>query len=58
MRLVFFPANQAWAFVFGEDVVQVLDFCRFFLLRGDAVLAAGEAGLSVSRLGVVCGKGC
>jgi len=52
MRLVEFPANQAWGFIFGRDfnsadIVQMGDGARFFEWRGDAIKAAMRQGLKV-----------
>lgn len=59
-RLIYFPLNSAWAFVFGDDLqtAEIVDLelengrC-FFPDRADAVAAASRHGLNVERDGFV-----
>lgn len=58
MRLLFFPVNAAWAFVFGKDLrtaqpVSMGTAPRFFPTRWLAKTAAEHCGLSVSKRGHV-----
>ncbi len=53
MRLRYLPANMAWVFVFGDQIIPMGDHSRFHASRADAVRAAAEHGLAVSRSGVV-----
>ena len=58
MHLVHLPANQAWAFVFGDDVAtaQIIpmgDSPRFHESRDAAVEAARACGLEVTKSGRV-----
>lgn len=57
MRLIFLPANQAWVFVFGQNLatasIQAMDGQTFFPSRAQAVLAANRRGLSVAQNGTV-----
>lgn len=57
MRLYYFPANGAWAFVFGKDLrtaqpTSMGDYL-FFPSRGAAIAEARRLGLSVDKRGVV-----
>jgi hypothetical protein len=59
VHLIYLPANQAWAFVFGDDLstAQVIKLenadSRFFAERGDAVAAAAAHRLDVDEDGAV-----
>lgn len=53
MRLTYFPMNAAYAFTFGESMVDLYGWPMFFETRREAVEAARERGLKVSRRGVV-----
>jgi hypothetical protein len=59
MRLLFFPANNAWAFVFGSDLrtaspIQLHGFPLFFVTKGEAIEAARMRGLALDlRTGLV-----
>lgn len=58
MRLMYFPANAAWAFVFGSDLkmakpLQLHSYPMFFDTRRLAVAAARVRGLKVDRRGFV-----
>lgn len=58
MRLVKLVANNAWVFLFGDQLVPIDGGYvgggrRFFETRQEAVAAAESAGLTVSRRGVV-----
>ena len=58
MYLRYLHANQAWVFLFGEDVntaqiIDMGDFGRFFPTRAEAVQAAKSCGLDVDKHGVV-----
>lgn len=52
MRLVYFPINMAWAFMFGDSPTS-MDGQIFYQTRGEAVSAASRVGLDVSRRGIV-----
>ena len=56
MRLLHFPANSAWAFVFGDTPTSVGDK-TFFQTRKEAVHAANFRGLNVSAKGIVSVQG-
>ena len=56
MHLVYLPANQAWVFIFGNDIntatIQDMGgFGRFFNSRSEAVSAAKAQGINVSSTG-------
>ena len=53
MKLRYFPANAAWAFVFLGTPCKMADFPLFFSSRREAVAAAKYRGLMVSRSGDV-----
>ena len=58
MRLLYFPVNAAWCFVFGEDLntatpTSLAGFERFFTTRKEAVNAAKSLGLDVAKNGKV-----
>ena len=58
MKLAYLPANMAWVFLFGDNIntatIQDMGgFGRFFPTRKEAVNAAKECGLAVSRSGAV-----
>ncbi len=54
MRLVYLTANAAWVFTFGDQLVRLENAdSMFFASRADAVAAAREHRLGVSRAGVV-----
>lgn len=62
MNLMFFPVNNAWAFIIGRDVrfarpLQLDSFPLFFQTREEAVEAARVRGLVVSRYGRVVAPG-
>lgn len=50
LRLGFLPANQCWAFVFGDSLIAMGDR-TLFESRDEAVEAAGQQGLVVHRDG-------
>lgn len=57
MRLVYLPANQAFAFKFGDNLIDIENpngtkSSRFFQTRAEAVAAARAIGLQVD------GRGC
>ncbi len=51
MRLAYLPANQAWVFLFGNDIATAtitdMGGTRFFSSRFKAMQAATECGLCV-----------
>lgn len=53
MRLVYLTANAAWAFTWGNQLVDLEGFPMFFQDRREAVEAARVRGLAVSRSGEV-----
>lgn len=54
MRLEFLPANQAWAFTYGESsVIAMGDHGTIFNDRAEAVHAADCQGLAVEWNGEV-----
>ena len=58
MHLLFFPVNNAYAFVFGHDLrtaqlIRMIGHEMFFQTRREAVEAARFCGLLVSPKGVV-----
>ena len=56
MRLVYLPANQAWVFTFGGDLLRLENEDYFYGTRESAVVAADFKRLKVSRSGVVSAK--
>lgn len=62
MRLQYLPANQAWVFVFGDQLVRMGDGPMFHETRADAVAAANACTLAVLKSGLVVaernGVGC
>ena len=57
MKLVFLVPNSAWVFLFGDSIVSILSWGRFFNSRADAVAAAASAGLVVDKSGNVSVEG-
>lgn len=58
MYLRFLPANQAWVFLFGDDletaqIIDMGDYGKFFPTRSEAVDAAESCGLQVDAPGAV-----
>jgi len=53
MRLIYLPANSAWAFVFGDSPTRMAGDEMFFRNRRDAVASAKRHGLAVDRKGNV-----
>lgn len=58
MRLLYFPANIRWMFVFGDDlatasIIALEGEPRSFERRLDAVEAAGRRDLTVAANGTV-----
>lgn len=53
MHLTYLTANAAYVFTFGDQIIAMGDRGRFFGSRSDAVSAAAEQGLKVSRSGEV-----
>ena len=53
MRLMFLPVNDAWAFFFGDILIDLEGFPRFHSTLKEAKDAAASLGLEVSR--VSCG---
>jgi hypothetical protein len=53
VRLTYFPANLAYAFTFGRQLVRLEGWPLFFDRRAQAVEAAHERGLGVDRYGTV-----
>lgn len=53
MRLIFLPANNAYVFVFGDQLTRLEGFPLFFQTRREAVDAAHARGLNVDRRGRV-----
>ena len=54
MTLVFFRANLAWGFMFGDQVIRLHDAdVLLFDRRNDAVAAAAKLGLAVAKSGAV-----
>lgn len=53
MRLIFLPANQAWVFVMGTELVRMGDYEMFFEDRVTATRAARNQGLRVTNKGNV-----
>ena len=58
MHLLFFPVNNAYAFVFGSDLrtaqlIRMVGHDMFFQTRREACEAARFCGLQVSARGVV-----
>jgi hypothetical protein len=56
--LTYLPANQAWCFLFGSDIMSqsiepMGDHGRFFRSRDSAVAAAASQGLRVQDNGLV-----
>jgi hypothetical protein len=56
INLTQLPANQTWAFTFGDALLRMQDWPMFFQDRKDAVWAAQMCGLTVSRSGAVATK--
>lgn len=48
MKLMFFPANNAYAFVFGKSPLALDGWPMFFRYRKDAVNAARSLGIAVN----------
>lgn len=58
MRLMYFPVNMRWMFLFGDtiataSIVGLDGFPRGFDLRKEAIAAAKTLGLYVSKSGIV-----
>lgn len=60
MRLVYLVANAAWAVMFGDSIITIVDRydypASFFTSRREAVRHLADCrggGLSVSRAGVI-----
>lgn len=53
MELKYLPANAAWAFVAGDELVQLEGYPRFFTNHRAAVAAAKNKGLVVYVSGIV-----
>lgn len=53
MRLIYLTANAAWTFTYGDQLLRMGGASRFFSSRADAVAAARDCGLNVTRSGVV-----
>lgn len=53
MRLIYLTANAAYVFTFGDQLVKLDGWPMFFSTRKEALEAAAERGLGVSRRGVV-----
>jgi hypothetical protein len=56
MWLKYLPANQAWVFIFGDDIntatiQDMAGFGRFFNSRKSAVTAANANGIAVAENG-------
>lgn len=49
MRLMFLPVNDAWAFFFGDILIDLEGFPRFFNTLKEAKDAADYRGLAVTR---------
>lgn len=56
MRMRKLPANNAWAFLFGDRVVKLADEERFFQTKKAALAAAERRGLKVDERGSVSVK--
>lgn len=61
MRLLYFPTNCAFAFIFGENIqtsqlIRMVGAPMFFPTRQDAVDAAAFCGLNVDPTGAVSTK--
>ena len=52
-QLEYLPVNAAWAFTFGDAILQMGDFTRFFSTHEAAVAAANSQGLNISDSGEV-----
>lgn len=50
MRLVYLPVNAAWAFFFGDTLIDLAGFSRFHSTLKEAKDAAASLGLEVSRV--------
>jgi hypothetical protein len=57
MRLNYLTPNAAYAFTFGNDLLRMGDNDMFFATRKEAVAAAAQCRLKVSRRGVVTADG-
>ena len=53
LQLEYLPVNAAWTFTFGDAILQVGSFPRFFTTREAAVAAANNQGLTVAEDGTV-----
>ena len=53
LQLEYLPANAAWSFTFGDALLQMGDYPRFFGTREEAVAAANSQGLEVANNGTV-----
>lgn len=53
MKLVFLPANQAWAFFFGSSMERLPGQPMFYRKKSEAMQAAERAGLRVTPDGTV-----
>jgi hypothetical protein len=56
-RLMKLPANQAWALIWGQQIIQVGDNPRLFRTHAEAVEALRYAGLRVDQRNVVTAGG-
>jgi hypothetical protein len=53
VKLQFLPANQAWAFTFGDTLIRLGNYEMFYANRASAVTAARHHGLTVDKKGAV-----
>ena len=49
MKLQYLPANQAWVFTFGTQIVRLGNYEMFYPTRRDAAFTASHFKLTVDR---------
>ena len=53
MRLRYLPANQAYVFTFGEQLIRLAGEPMFYSTRKEAVAMARHYGMTVDKRGLV-----